>query len=291
MRLGCGAASLLLVGLLSACGEDALTGESAFVDTEATQQTAFDEWKYRNYVVPYNISLLYRLQDMETDFNYTLSPANYEQAIRVAHLIKYCWLEAYDEVAGINFTRKYAPKMIHLVGSPAYNGDGTAILGLAEGGVKITLYNVNGLQIDKKFLNTYFFETMHHEFSHILHQTKNYDTAFDLITDLEYVTGNWVNQSPQTAAEKGFVSTYAMSEPREDIAEVTALYIIRTESEWKALVSGAGPVGGSLITQKADLMKRYMLESWGIDMDRLRYVVQQRMNDVVTGKIDLDSLN
>lgn len=277
--------------LLCACHEDALTGESAFVNTEEGMMTEFDEWKYRNFVVPYNINLIYRLQDTETDYAYSLAPANYNQAIRVAHLVKYCWLEAYNEVAGINFTRKYAPKIIHLVGSPAYNSSGSITLGAAEGGVKITLYNVNGLQLDKKFLNLYFFESMHHEFAHILHQMKNYDTAFDLISDIDYVAGNWINETTQTAVEKGFVSTYAMSEPREDIAEVTALYITRTASEWNALVSGAGPVGGPLITQKADLVKRYMKEAWGIDMDRLRYVVQQRMNDVVTGKIDLDSLN
>lgn len=49
------------------------------------------------------------------------------------------------------------------------------VLGTAEGGMKITLYNVNDInpdQIDINLLNDYYFQTMHHEFAHILHQTK-----------------------------------------------------------------------------------------------------------------------
>lgn len=49
------------------------------------------------------------------------------------------------------------------------------VLGTAEGGMKITLYNVNDINPDKidiNLLNEYYFQTMHHEFAHILHQTK-----------------------------------------------------------------------------------------------------------------------
>lgn len=86
------------------------------------------------------------------------------------------WLEAYDEATGNpNFLRQYIPKTIHFIGSPAYEDNGTMVLGTAEGGMKITLYNVNDInpdQIDINLLNDYYFQTMHHEFAHILHQTK-----------------------------------------------------------------------------------------------------------------------
>ena len=70
------------------------------------------------------------------------------------------------------------------------------VLGTAEGGMKITLYNVNDINPDKidiNLLNEYYFQTMHHEFAHILHQTKNYDPAFDRITEnaISAATGIW----------------------------------------------------------------------------------------------------
>ena len=52
------------------------------------------------------------------------------------------------------------------------------MLGTAEGGKKITLYEVNSLDfenVDIEVLNEYYFKTMHHEFAHILHQKRNYD--------------------------------------------------------------------------------------------------------------------
>ena len=62
-----------------------------------------------------------------------------------------------------------------MIGSAAYNsGDGTMVLGTAEGGLVITLYMVNRLTDatlrDYATLNEYYFHTMHHEFTHILNQ-------------------------------------------------------------------------------------------------------------------------
>lgn len=53
---------------------------------------------------------MYRLQDIESDHNYSLAPAQYEKSVELAHIVKYAWLEAYDEVAGVDFTRKFVPK-------------------------------------------------------------------------------------------------------------------------------------------------------------------------------------
>ena len=48
--------------------------------------------------------------------------------------------------------------MIHLVGSPAYKNNGDMILGTAEGGLKITLYNVNNINVlNVADLNYYYF--------------------------------------------------------------------------------------------------------------------------------------
>lgn len=277
---------------LSSCGEDNPTGESIFVDQQAENQNDFDKWIYKNYTLPYNIKLIYKMQDIEADYDYTLAPADFEKSIKLAHIVKYAWMEAYDEVAGINFTRVYVPKILHFIGSPAYEQDtGTMVLGTAEGGLKVTLFMINSLTISRAFLNTYYFKTMHHEFAHILHQTKSYDPDFDLISEGLYVNGDWYYYSDSEAHQLGFVTPYASSEATEDIAEMTAMYITKTATEWDAIITDAGEDGGAIINKKLEMVKKYMQESWGIDLDELRKVVQRRIDDVASGKVDLENLD
>lgn len=275
---------------LSSCGNDDPEGESIFVNQEAANQNDFDKWIYRNYTLPYNMKVIYKMQDIESDYNYTLAPADYVKSIELAHIVKYAWLDAYDEVAGTAFTRAYVPKILHLIGSAAYQDNGTMVLGTAEGGLKVTLFLVNSLQINRDLLNEYYFKTMHHEFSHILHQTKSYDPSYDLISEGHYVNGDWYLTSDENARKQGFVSAYASSEAREDIAEVTSIYITYTPQEWAAVLTDAGETGAPIIEQKLDIVKKYMQDSWGIDLDKLRSVVQRRMNDIVNGSVDLYNL-
>ena len=283
------ALSVAALGSFTSCSESDLDKESIFQDSQV-KENDFDKWIYKNYTLPYNINLMYRLQDIESDHNYSLAPAQYEKSVELAHIVKYAWLEAYDEVAGVDFTRKFVPKMLHFVGSAAYENNGTMILGTAEGGLKVTLYLVNNLMIDREFLNHYYFKTMHHEFSHILHQTKSYPTEYDLISEKDYVSGDWYLMKDSEAHQLGFVTPYAMCEPREDIAEVTSVYITKTPAEWQAIIADAGSEGADIINQKLEIVKKYMATSWGIDMDELRDCVQRRLNDVVDGNVDLESL-
>ena len=48
-------------------------------------------------------------------------------------------------------------------------------------------------------MTTYYFHTMHHEFTHILNQKKPYSTDFALITKSGYVSGDWFNQSERAS--------------------------------------------------------------------------------------------
>lgn len=281
------AASLLN---FTSCSEDDLDPKSIFEDQPTSEQNDFDKWILANYTMPYNIALKYHMEYIESNHDYTLAPADYDKSVKLAHIVKYAWLETYDEVAGIDFTRQYVPKVLHLVGSAAYEDNGTMVLGTAEGGLKVTLYLVNNLKIDADFLNEYYFKTMHHEFAHILHQTKSYDPDYDRISEGLYVSGDWYLESDEDALASGFISPYAMSEPREDIAEVTSIYITNTAEYWAKQMETAGTKGAEIINQKLTIVKNYMQTAWNIDMDELRDVVQRRMSDVVTGEIDLETL-
>lgn len=273
-----------LATALTACQDDEVSSQSVMTDDGLQYHDPFDDWLYMNYTVPYNIRLKYHMEDIESEYEYTLAPADYDKAVKVAHIFKYTWLEAYDEICGVDFTRRYVPKVMHLVGSAAYARNGTIMMGQAEGGMKITLYAVNQLQLNHTFLDLYF-HTIHHEFAHILHQTKDYPPDFEKISEGRYVSGDWYLETDQHALQTGFVSAYAMSEPREDIAELTAEYITHDADYWQKLMSNAGQQGAAIIGMKLDILRAYMLSAWNIDIDELRDIIQRRVDDVIEGKI------
>ena len=189
---------VLTVSLLFAsCNQDTDIdyNNSIFTEENEPEESAFDKWVISNYTNPYNILLKYRMEDKESDMTHVLVPATYEKSVVLAKIVKHVWLEAYDETTGNpNFLRHYVPKILHFIGSPAYEDNGTMVVGTAEGGMKITLYNVNDIDpenIDVNMLNEYYFQTMHHEFAHILHQTKNFDPSFERITENSYVGSDW----------------------------------------------------------------------------------------------------
>ncbi len=120
--------------------------------------------------------------------DYYLTPASYEQSVAMAKLVRHMCLEAYDEITGgTEFIKAYFPKILYLVGSYAYKTNGSLVLGTAEAGAKITLYNVDGLAPTTVNAKTAYFKTIHHEFGHILNQTKPYSTDFAEISGPDYV--------------------------------------------------------------------------------------------------------
>ncbi len=276
---------------LTSCSEDALDDTSVVKDS-TRPKTAFDLWLHKNYVETYNINLKYRLEDMETDFTYTLAPADLSNSVKLAHIVLHTWLQAYDEVAGIDFTRQLAPKVFQFVGSPAFETDNRYMMGQAEGGMKITLFDVNELKITRSFLNNSYFQSIHHEFTHILTQTKDYDTDYQKISEGLYEPASWYasGKTESYALQRGFISTYAMKEYNEDFAETMAFYLVYTPAEWQQKMTTAGTDGAAIISQKLQMIRSYMQTTWNIDIDDLRTVIQRRMDEIIDGSIDLDEL-
>ncbi len=281
-----------VLALLSSCSEDKLSGDTIFSEA-SPQRDAFDEWLLKNYTYPYNVDFKYRMEDIESDMKYTLVPADSAKSAKLAIIVKYLWFDAYSEVINAEFVKLNVPRTIHLIGSPAYNSEGTMVLGTAEGGLKVTLYMVNWLTDDMlrdyATMNEYYFHTLHHEFTHILNQKKPYDTSFDLITESGYVSGDWYMKTDNEAHTAGFVTPYAMSEPVEDYAEVMSVYVTSTPQEWNAIIADAGVEGARLINNKLEMVRSYMNEQWNLDMDDLRDAVIRRAGEL--DKLDLETLN
>ena len=277
-----------------ACGNgDELSAESV-ISVGQQQYTEFDLWLQRNYVAPYNIRFKYRFEDNESDKNYYTVPSRYEDAVKLAHLVKYMCMEAYDEVGGIDFTRAYFPKLIFTIGEWEYRNNGTYILGTAEGGRKILLSGTNYLEQhlhNADELNEYYLKTIHHEFTHILNQTKDYPADFQLITGTGYVADKW-SESPhdQGYLARGFITSYAQHSAVEDFAEMLSTYVCNSEDRWNRWMKEAGTDGTRLITAKLDIVKSYMQTTFGISLDELRTSLQRRQKQVTAGLIDLEGV-
>lgn len=281
-----------LAGSFVSCSKDNLDSTSIFPETQP-KLDKFETWMENNYTLPYNVDMQYKLNDIETEGKHNLVPADSAKSAKLAIITKYMWFDAYNEVAGQNFVKLNSPRVVMLVGSPAFNSDGTETLATAEGGYKVTLYRVNELTkatiYNYNWLNFYFFHTMHHEFTHILNQKKPYDESFDKITPTTYVSGEWYQLGEEECLKEGYISNYARSEPREDFAELLSFYVTDSPQKWNDRLQRAGTKGASLINQKIALIKSYMKNSWNIDIDDLRDVVLRRGKDL--RKIDLEHLN
>lgn len=275
--------------LMISCETDPISDKSIF-DTEQPFRSAFDTWLYENYTIPYNVQFNYKYEDRESDNTFNLIPAELEKAKVMAQVTKYLWIGSYDELLGEEFMKKYCPRMIQLIGSKAYNSQGSVVVGTAEGGQKMTLYNINELNINGMsidFLNEWFFHTMHHEFCHILHQTRNYSTDFNLISN-DYQGPSWINLEADAALQMGYVTPYGSFSPDEDFVEIISSYITNKPEWWDNVLEKAGESGRSKLEKKFDIIQKYLKTSWGVDIDKLRDIVLRRSDEVL--KMDFDTI-
>ncbi|MBR1547611.1 MAG: putative zinc-binding metallopeptidase [Prevotella sp.] len=293
---------LLALGLTS-CDKDEIKSESV-ITVDSYVQNDFDKWLEANYVNPYNIAFKYRYEEIESDYNYYTVPAQMEESVIMAHLVKYLCIETYNEVAGIEFTRKNFPKMFYLIGTWEFRNNGSFILGTAEGGKKILLAGINELSThlgSAEELNFYYIKTIHHEFTHILNQTQDFPTSFREVTGASYVSDSQFSEPfVSVYLSRGFISAYAQTNAVEDFAEMMSEYVTHTPEWWEAQLKAADTMyaddinqtetGRSLIEQKLDIVRAYMSDTWNIDMDELRDCILRRQANITDGLVDLTDL-
>lgn len=303
------AAVSLLAG--TSCRKETLSKVSVIKDS-SIEMNDFDYWLEENFLKPYNIEFMYRFSLNESDKGYWTVPADIDASIIYAHLVKYLCVDTYDEVAGVDFTRAYFPKMFFLIGEWEYRNNGSFILGTAEGGKKIMLSGVNyiplifreysGEELEEQ-INYYYIKTIHHEFTHIINQTKAFPETFQNVTPATYVADACFD-TDEFWLGRGYITAYAQSEPREDFAELLSEYITHSESWWTEQLSIANtqtanvresdpeaPNGSDVIKSKIDIVRDYMKTDWDVDIDELRATVGRRTADVVAGRVDLSDIS
>ena len=105
-----------------------------------------------------------------------------------------------------------------------------------------------------------------------------------------YVTDSWSDSKYNNNLECGFITKYARHSPREDFAEMMSVYVTNSAAWWEARMVEAGD-GRSTIETKLGLVKNYMLETFGIELDDLRDAILRRQDEVMAGKVDLTNID
>lgn len=275
----------LIIAATTSCRNDELDPNSIFIDEQVDTTTytyQFDQWLHKYFTEPYNVEFIYKLDDNGTDVSYNIVPVSIGKADTLAHVALYLWYDVYDSIVGPDFLPTYGPKRLKLIGSAMINAaQGTEKLGYAEGGIQITLLKINLMEtnnIDQ--LNEYIFKTMHHEFAHILHQQQAYPVEFGQINPQDYNPTRWQDRTDQEAWQLGYVSAYGSSQTREDFVEVIANYIVKTDAQWQAMLTAAGPDGAAIIEQKWEICNNWLAEKWNIDLQAMHEEVQRRQENL-----------
>lgn len=270
---------MTLCGAVS-CDDDDLNLDQPIegLGGEVWTPTDLDAWLTETFVNPYNIEVKYKWDQFELELNATLVPPVEAYVKPVMTWVKNIWIEPYETIAGSAFVKKLCPKKYVLVGSARYNSNGTITLGEAEGGKKITIYRINWYTPGDKDLMQAILKTVHHEFSHTMHQTIRYPEEYMNITPGGY-TSQWNNVSAAEAQGKGYISPYACASPDEDFAEMIARIVVYGREAFDEYVQQASDDyadanathyatydPGEALREKESMIITYLKDVWGIDL-------------------------
>lgn len=271
---------LFILGLIiSSCSDEELS-DSIIKDPTGTP-TEVDQWISNNVTSPYNIEVIYKWDDEESDLAKNLVPPVEDSVIGFLDVLKVLWIDTYIANAGEDFFKELSPKQILLVGSQSYNTDGTITGGTAEGGRKIVLYGINSFNKHNEAAVKYMIHIVHHEFAHIMHQIKDFNADYGKITPAGY-TSTWFNTTTSQAKESGFITNYAQMNTSEDFVEMIATILTHTHEEWENILQGIQSEEARLaLRKKESMVANYFLMNWGINLYDFQDLVSSEINRLV----------
>lgn len=215
----------LLLLLLAACGKEEKIKDTPILGLggDTWVNGPIDDWLKKEFLDPYNIEVKYRWDPYELNYVKSIVPIREEKIQPSMSSVREIWIKPYVKVAGESFIKKYAPKQFVLAGSAEWNNDGTIVLGQAEGGRKIVLLLLNEFDPKDRPQVERMLHTMHHEFAHILHQTKLYPLEWKALNP-EWYTATWFNNTDDIAHQQGLISAYAKANADEDFVETVSFF-------------------------------------------------------------------
>ena len=263
--------------VLTACNDKETLNPESVLKESTVARTALDEYIDATFTRPYNISVTYRYVDSDFDNSRYLYPPTESKVRPLLEIVRSVWIDAYTEIAGPNFVKEIAPRQIALIGGHNYNSSGTRTLGIADSGLKITLFEVDLLDKRNQRATREYFHTIQHEYCHIINQKKPYDPEFAKITPDGYIS-TWYNVSTAEANEAGFITPYSMLNEKEDFAELTSGMLSGSRAAWDARVDAiSSATGKAAIRRKEAFVVDYFKKKWNIDIYELQAKVEDKM--------------
>ena len=252
------------------------------IDTTPPILNATDVYLRQTFVEPYNIEILYKWDINETDINRILHPP-YESSVKpISNALLKAWIEPYNTVGGVDFIKNIAPRQFTFAGSFNFNpNSNTILLGLAEAGVKITLFNIDYL--DYTDINSIKepLKTVQHEYTHILNQNVPINPFYGQINPENY-TAQWFNRSDAFARELGYITAYGSSQETEDFAEMVSEMLTNSKSDFDAIVNSiSNPNAKAIIRLKESLVVEYYQSNFGIDVYELQALIEAATIELV----------
>jgi substrate import-associated zinc metallohydrolase lipoprotein len=275
---------LLVLIVVSSCEDENV---NVPVKQQAPSEDPIDQYIQEHFVDEYGVAVRWKFVDRYVEANKRVTPPSRDVVIPMLDFITEYWIEPFINVPnGRDFFEDHVPAEIVFIGSSIYNDDGTVTLGTADAGARITLTEVNDLDVTNKDWVLRQLGTIYHEFAHILHQRYDLPPNWQEISPQGYTSpGSWYNLSPSEALERGFVSPYASSSFNEDFAE-TAAHILFYETFEETFLTDeecltadclARNEGRALLRQKYNAVLTHYKTTVGVDLLQVRELVQAKL--------------
>ena len=307
--------SILYICCLSLCCFMSCSDDESTNYVPESKELSADEidvYFQENFQEKYGSTVRWQWIDKYVDINYIVAPAMRKVLIPTGEMIRRFWIEPFilESKASGEFIRKHFPPEIVCVGSYLRIADGTRTLGYADAGVRITLTELNYFDLTNREWVIQQLHTMHHEFSHIIHQTYKMPNGFNKITEDTYTGQAWKDintnaqaeliekgiSSPTTheidsvaqnmAIQRGMLTPYGTSSEFEDFAEFVSLYLLTEPAVFEETYIASDPKrtfldeGKANIDKKLALVKEYYVSNFSIDLTHLREIILQRLNEI-----------
>lgn len=272
-----------------------------------------DQYLYNNggksFFERYNTATRWRWNDNFINPSQRATPIRAEFVIPATKLVDYLWIGPYAAtgVDAAKFINDLFPAELIYIGSYIFNDDGSQLLGYAEGGARVTLLNMNGLDFQDSFWlaspGPGILTTVHHEFSHIVEQKYGLPIGFNTISE-SYLGANWANGvSRDDAIKLGMVRDYATSSEHEDFCEIISHLLVVdkatfeedfiTQEDCSSYTDSDAIVncrelndGRKLIKQKVDLVTSFYESTVHVNLLAVRDTLQTRLEKLIaTGVI------
>jgi substrate import-associated zinc metallohydrolase lipoprotein len=277
---------ILLLVATSSCYEKEKINNPVFENPESEDE--IDQYIHEVYTEEFGVAVRYKYVDRYVDATKRVTPPKRKVVVPMLDFLTSLWVEPFISVPnGENFFRSHVPAEVIFVGSSIYNDDGTITLGTADAGARITLTEVNDIDVNNKAWVLRQLGTIYHEFAHIIHQRYRLPPNWEQISPMGYTsTGSWYNLTDAEALQRGFVSPYATSSYNEDFAEFAAFLLfdenfydnyINDEANCATAECVLRNEGRARLREKYTAVLNHYKQYTGVDLLQVRAIVQDKL--------------